>query len=82
MLVGVAPSDAEITLRPYELFERELTVRASFIRTYEFRRAVALLSCLQIEPLLGERFPLPRIHEAFTAAGSRRGIKTLVIADG
>ena len=78
VLVGVAPGDAEITLRPYELLERELRVQASFIRTYEFRRAVALLPRLEIEPLLGERFPLPRIREAFAAAGSRRGVKTLV----
>lgn len=78
VLVGVAPVGAEITLKSYELFERELTVRASFIRTHEFRRAVALLAKLEIEPLLGERFALPQIHEAFEAAGSRRGVKTLV----
>ena len=78
VLVGVAPADAEVALRPYELFERELTLRASFIRTYEFRRAVALLPRLEIAPLLGDRFPLPRIHDAFAAAASRRGVKTLV----
>jgi 2-desacetyl-2-hydroxyethyl bacteriochlorophyllide A dehydrogenase len=78
VLVGVAPTSAEITLRPYELFERGLTLRASFIRSFEFRRAVALLPVLDLEPLLGERFPLPQIGEAFAAAGSRRGVKTLV----
>jgi 2-desacetyl-2-hydroxyethyl bacteriochlorophyllide A dehydrogenase len=78
VLVGVAPASAEIALRPYELFERELTIRASFIRAYEFRRAVALLPVLQIEPLLGERFPLERIRDAFTATATRRGVKSLV----
>lgn len=78
VLVGVAPATAEIVLRPYELFERELTVRASFIRTYEFRRAVALLPGLDVEPLLGERFPLAQIHDAFAAVSGRRGVKTLV----
>ena len=78
VLVGVAPGSAEITLRPYDLFERELTIRASFVRAYEFRRAVTLLPLLQIAPMLGERFPLPRIADAFAAAGSRRGVKTLV----
>ena len=78
VLVGVAPADAEIVVRPYELVERELTVQASFIRTYEFRRAVALLPRLEIAPLLGERFPLPHIRDGFGAAGSRRGVKTLV----
>ena len=79
VLVGVAPGDAEITLRPYELFERELTIRASFIRAYEFRRAVELLAVLGVEPLLGRRFPLPEIHAAFENAASRGGIKTLVV---
>ncbi|MCC6176606.1 MAG: alcohol dehydrogenase catalytic domain-containing protein [Chloroflexi bacterium] len=79
VLVGVAPGTAEITLRPYDLFERELTIRASFIRAYEFRRAVELLSVLEIEPMLGTRYPLDRIHDAFEAAGSRQGVKTLVI---
>lgn len=79
VLVGVAPDDAEITLRPYEIFERELTIRASFIRTYEFRRAVELLAVLDVEPLLGRRFPLPEIHAAFENAANRGGIKTLVV---
>jgi threonine dehydrogenase-like Zn-dependent dehydrogenase len=79
VLVGVAPGDAEITVRPYELFERELTIRASFIRTQEFRRAVELLAVLDVEPMLGRRFPLPSVHAAFENAASRGGIKTLVV---
>jgi len=82
VLVGVAPGDAEITLRPYDLFERELTIRASFVRAYEFRRAVALLSRLDVEPLLGRRFPLAEIHAAFANAAERGGIKTLVVPHG
>lgn len=78
VLVGVPPATAELSLKTYELFERELTIRTSFIRTYEFRRAVELLAVLDVEPLLGTRFPLERVHDAFEAASSRRGVKTLV----
>lgn len=78
VLVGVPPGTAELTLKSYELFERELTIRTSFIRAQEFRRAVELLAVLDIEPLLGTRFPLPQIHDAFSAASNRRGVKTLV----
>ena len=67
-----------MSLKTYELFERELTIRTSFIRAYEFRRAVELLAVLDVEPLLGTRFPLERVHDAFEAAGNRRGVKTLV----
>jgi L-iditol 2-dehydrogenase len=78
VLIGVPPATAELTLKSYELFERELTIRTSFIRAYEFRRAVELLAVLDVEPLLGTRFPLERVHDAFAAAGSRQGVKTLV----
>ena len=78
VLVGVPPATAELTLKSYELFERELTIRTSFIRAQEFRRAVELLAVLDVEPLLGTRFPLTQVHDAFEAAGSRRGVKTLV----
>jgi threonine dehydrogenase-like Zn-dependent dehydrogenase len=40
VLIGVPPATAELTLKSYELFERELTIRTSFIRAQEFRRAV------------------------------------------
>jgi 2-desacetyl-2-hydroxyethyl bacteriochlorophyllide A dehydrogenase len=78
ILMGVPPATAELTLNTYELFERELTIRTSFIRTFEFRRAVELLAVLDVEPLLGTRYPLARVHDAFESAGSRRGVKTLV----
>jgi D-arabinitol dehydrogenase (NADP+) len=76
--MGVPPATAELTLKTYELFERELTIRTSFIRAFEFRRAVELLAILDVEPLLGTRYPLDRVHDAFASAGSRRGVKTLV----
>ena len=38
----------------------------------------AQLAVLDVEPLLGTRFPLERVHDAFAAAGSRQGVKTLV----
>jgi 2-desacetyl-2-hydroxyethyl bacteriochlorophyllide A dehydrogenase len=78
VLIGVPPAKAELTLKTYELFERELTIRTSFIRAYEFRRAVELLAVLDVEPLLGTRYPLGQIHDAFASAGGRRGVKTLV----
>jgi 2-desacetyl-2-hydroxyethyl bacteriochlorophyllide A dehydrogenase len=78
VLIGVPPSTAELTLPWYQVWERELTIRMSFIRAQEFRRAVELLAVLDVEPLLGTRVPLERVHDAFAAAGSRQGVKTLV----
>lgn len=78
VLIGVPSATAELTLPWYQVWERELSIRMSFIRAQEFRRAVELLAVLDVEPLLGTRFPLQRVHDAFAAAGSRQGVKTLV----
>jgi 2-desacetyl-2-hydroxyethyl bacteriochlorophyllide A dehydrogenase len=78
VVIGVAPKDAQVSLRPYELFEREITIHFSFVRTFEFRRAVALLPRLDLAPLLTHRFPLERTSEAVRAASSRVGIKIQV----
>jgi L-iditol 2-dehydrogenase len=76
--VSVPPTSARVTLPPYDLFARELTIRGSYIRTTEFGRAVDLLGTLDLSPLISRQFPLGRIHEAIDAARSRNGIRVLV----
>jgi len=76
--VSVPPTTARLTLKPYELFSRELTIRGSFVRTTEFRRAVDLLGTLDLAPLITRRFPLREIDKAIEAARTRQGIRILV----
>jgi L-iditol 2-dehydrogenase len=76
--VSVPPTTARPTLPAYELFARELTIRGSYIRTTEFRRAVELLGTLDLSPLITNRFPLRDVHAAFDAARGRAGIRILV----
>jgi 2-desacetyl-2-hydroxyethyl bacteriochlorophyllide A dehydrogenase len=76
--VSVPPASVRLTLPAYELFARELTIRGSFIRTTEFRRAVDLLGTLDLSPLVSRRFPLREVHQAFAAARDRQGIRVLV----
>jgi 2-desacetyl-2-hydroxyethyl bacteriochlorophyllide A dehydrogenase len=70
------------TTRPawsaYELFSRELTIRGSYIRTTEFRRAVDLLATLDLAPLITQHYPLRQINDAVRAARGREGIRVLV----
>lgn len=80
VVVGVAPGDATLSLRLYDLWERELAIKQAFIRNLgDFRRAVELLAVLDVEPLVTHRFPLGAIHAALEAARSRRGIKVQVV---
>ena len=76
--VSVPPVSARPSLPAYELFSRELTIRGSYIRTNEFRRAVDLLGTLDLSPLITHHFALPRIHDAIEAARTRQGIRVVV----
>jgi L-iditol 2-dehydrogenase len=76
--VSVPPASARPRLPAYELFSRELTIRGSYVRTTEFRRAVELLDTLDLSPLVTRRFRLADIHDAIDAARARQGIRVLV----
>jgi S-(hydroxymethyl)glutathione dehydrogenase/alcohol dehydrogenase len=76
--VSVPPLGARPALPAYELFARELTIRGSFIRTTEFRRAVELLGVLDLAPLITQRFGLPAVQAAIDAARARQGVRVLV----
>lgn len=76
--VSVPPTTARPALKAYELFSRELTIRGSFVRTSEFRRAVELLGTLDLAPLITRRFALRDIDKAIESARSRQGIRVLV----
>jgi L-iditol 2-dehydrogenase len=76
--VSVPPTSARFSLPTYELFARELTIRGSFIRTTEFRRAVELLGTLDLAPLITQRFDLQDVHAAVEAARRRQGVRVLV----
>ncbi len=76
--VSVPSTSTRVTLSPYELFARELTIRGSYIRTNEFRRAVELLAAIDLSPLIGRRFPLREIHSAVQAAHDRTAVRVMV----
>jgi threonine dehydrogenase-like Zn-dependent dehydrogenase len=76
--VSVPPTTARPALKAYDLFARELTIRGSYIRTTEFRRAVDLLGTLDLAPLITHRFPLREIDTAIESARTRQGIRILV----
>jgi threonine dehydrogenase-like Zn-dependent dehydrogenase len=76
--VSVPPTSARPALPAYELFARELTIRGSFIRATEFRRAVELLATLDLAPLITQRFSLRDVQSAIEAARGRQGIRVLV----
>ena len=76
--VSVPPTNTRPAWSAYELFSRELTIRGSYIRTTEFRRAVDLLGTLDLAELITKRYPLQEVQKAIGAARARDGIRVLV----
>lgn len=82
VVMGVASQDAEVRINPYRLYERQLTIRGSFIRNFDFQRSVRLLDRLQLESLVTAEFDLLRIDDAIECVASGQGLKTVVVASG
>jgi Zn-dependent alcohol dehydrogenase len=79
VVMGVADRDAEVVVRPYDLYERQLTVRGSFIRNFDFQRSVRMLDRLQLERLVTAEFPLAEINDAIAHVAGGQGLKTVVV---
>jgi threonine dehydrogenase-like Zn-dependent dehydrogenase len=76
--VGVADPALSASISPYRLFEKELTIKASYMRPYTFARAVRWLTALNLRPLLGVEFALGQAKEAIHSLREGTGIKILV----
>ena len=79
-MMGVSGRDATLSITPYDLYERQLTLRGSFIRNFDFQRSVRMLDRLQLEPLVGTEYPLERAADAIDAVAEGRGLKTVIVA--
>ncbi len=67
LVFGCAPMQATSTVRPFDIYARELTVIGSFINPYTHERAVSLLPQMGLEKLQIEAFPLAEFQQAFEA---------------
>ena len=56
-----------------------MRIHGAYGRGTAFRRALALLPKLGLKRLIGARFPLTRIEEAFAHAAAGRGAKTVIV---
>jgi len=77
-LVGVNPKDSRLPLDLFDVHFREIRIHGAFGRGTAFRRALALMPKLGVKSLVGARFPLTRVEEAFAHATAGRGAKTVI----
>jgi len=76
--VGVYHEDATFPIRPYQLFESELTIRSTTLAPYGFERSLKMLSKLDLEPMITKIVPLADIAEALAGRKNSTDIKILV----
>ena len=67
LVFGCAPMHATASVRPFDIYARELTLIGSFINPYTHERAVSLLPQMGLEKLQIVAFPLEEFPQAFAA---------------
>jgi len=77
-VMGVADPAAVAQVRPFQLFDKEIQIKAAFLRPYVFHRAVRWLPHLNLKPLLGVEYPLAQTKEAIHALREGKGLKIMV----
>lgn len=81
MMFGLTPPDAEIALKPFEIFQKELHLTSSFINPYTLQRSLNLIESgtIKIDPLLGARVALNDIGNVFNEDSYRKMGKVLIV---
>lgn len=81
-IFGVSPQDAVWEVRPFELYDKELTITTSYRSPFTFQRAVRIASFgrVRLKPLISHAFKLDSIERAFEVAEKRLegAVKVLV----
>ncbi|PCG20220.1 zinc-dependent alcohol dehydrogenase family protein [Brachyspira sp. G79] len=76
MLFGLTSPDDELKIKPFELFQREITIKTSFVNPYAFERAIHLLesNIINVSDIITDIIELENINDVFT--------KKLYLKDG
>ena len=81
-IFGVSPQNAVWKVKPFDLYDKELTITTSYRSPFTFQRAVKIASSgrVKLKPLISHVFHLDEIESAFEVAEKRLGgaVKVLV----
>ena len=75
---AVYPDEAEIGVRPYLMYEKELTIKGAWLAPYSFYRAISLLTKLDMSEIVTDIYPLEEAQSAFDNHLKGESIKTLL----
>jgi len=68
MMFGLTEPDEMISVKPFEIFRKEIEIKSSFINPYTIGRAVSLINAKKIDTtsMITEIVPLARLQEVLT----------------
>jgi threonine dehydrogenase-like Zn-dependent dehydrogenase len=80
LFFGVNPTDARISISPFDVYHKDLEIYGSMALRYTFHDAFALLQAgaVDVKPLLSDRFPIERFPDALELAGSGEALKVQI----
>lgn len=67
MLFGLTAPDDEVIIKPFEMFQKELTIKASFVNPYTFEKSIRLLESgiVRVEDMITDVVKLSDIQKVF-----------------
>lgn len=77
MVFGVAPAGVSVSIRPFTIYNHEITIVGSMAVLNSFRRALDLMAegLVDASQLVSQSIPLEGFEEALASARSGRGLK-------
>lgn len=80
MLFGLTKPEDSLSVKPFDFFKREITLRSSFINPYTMKRAVDLINGgkLELDSLISARLPLDGLGDALGNPDIRKSGKILI----
>ncbi|WAA12674.1 zinc-dependent alcohol dehydrogenase family protein [Fervidibacillus halotolerans] len=80
VLFSVPSPNAELKVKPFEIFQKELTIKGSFINPFTQKRALDLIASgkVQVKPLISHEFSIDNIHKGLEMQRNPEAIKVVV----
>lgn len=80
MMFGLTKPNDELSIKPFEIFKKEITLKASYINPYTQQRALDLISLRRIDvsSMIYEKIPLKELPEVLADKDRRRLGKLIV----
>ena len=80
MLFGLTSPQEELTVRPFEMFKKELTIKTSYINPYTQSRALSLIDTgrVDVASCIAQRRPLTDLPQVLSDPALRRDGKVII----